>query len=201
MDTVIGVKGRGMQETIIIADDHPIFRDGMCRLIGDILPDARLVEAGSVDDVLTAVSTHGAPDMFLLDLVFPGMNPRETISDDAATIEKIMEYGADGFIVKSIPAAEMIEAILAVRSGEFVVARPSVSIDADQLSDLADVMELTPRQREILALLCDGRSNKEIARALALSHFTVRNHISLLMRILKVHSRGQLAEKAAALLH
>jgi DNA-binding NarL/FixJ family response regulator len=218
MDNVIGVKGRGMQETIIIADDHPIFRDGMCRLIGDILPDARLIEAGSTDDVLAAVSTHGAPAMFLLDLVFPGMNPRETISDlrqqcptssivivsmldDAATIEKIMEYGADGFIVKSIPAAEMIEAILAVRAGEFVVARPSVSIDADQLSDLADVMELTPRQREILALLSDGRSNKEIARALALSHFTVRNHISLLMRILKVHSRGLLAAKAATLLH
>jgi DNA-binding CsgD family transcriptional regulator len=62
-------------------------------------------------------------------------------------------------------------------------------------------MELTPRQREILALLSDGRSNKEIARALALSHFTVRNHISLLMRILKVHSRGLLAAKAATLLH
>jgi DNA-binding NarL/FixJ family response regulator len=206
-----------MQETIIIADDHPLFRDGLCRLIGGALPDARLVEAGSMADVLAAVDAHGAPDLFLLDLVFPGMNPRETLSDlrqscpkssivivsmldDSTTIEKVVEYGADGYIVKSIPPAEMIEAIMAVRAGEYVIARPNAAMTDDQVPELADVMDLTQRQREILELLRIGKSNKEIGRALALSHFTVRNHISLLMRILKAHSRHELAARAESLI-
>jgi DNA-binding NarL/FixJ family response regulator len=205
-----------MSETIIIADDHPLFRDGLCRLIGGSLPDASLIEAGTMADVLEAVDKRGAPELFLLDLVFPGMNPRETLSnlrqscpkssiivvsmlDDAATIEKIMEYGADGYIVKSIPAAEMVEAILAVRSGEYVIARPNAAMTDDQIPEFADVMDLTQRQKEILALLRDGQSNKEIGRKLLLSPFTVRNHISLLMRILKAHSRHELAARADSL--
>jgi DNA-binding NarL/FixJ family response regulator len=195
-----------------------MFRDGLCRLIGGTLPDAHMVEAGSMADVFDAVREHGAPELFLLDLVFPGMNPRETLSnlrqscpkssivvvsmlDDAATIEKIMEYGADGYIVKSIPAGEMVEAILAVRAGEYVIARPNAAMTDDQIPEFADVMDLTQRQREILALLRAGQSNKEIGRKLALSPFTVRNHISLLMRILKTHSRHELAAMADSLNH
>lgn len=200
-------------EKIIVADDHPMFRDGMCRLVADTLPAAELHEAGSMAEVLDIVQKVGPPDLAFLDLLFPGMNPRETLPDfrrlcpktsiiivsmidDIATIDKVMSYGADAYIVKSIPAEEMLAAIKKVQSGDYVVARPSVSTLANHTPGLADVIDLTARQREILSLIAAGQSNKEIGRKLALSPFTVRNHISLLFRILKAQSRSELAQRA-----
>jgi DNA-binding NarL/FixJ family response regulator len=97
--------------------------------------------------------------------------------DETATDEKVIDYSADAFVVTSIPVAEMIEALMAVRSGEYIVARPNAAADSGQDSDVRSVIDLTTRQREILAMLRDGQSNKEIARTLALSPFTIRNHI------------------------
>jgi DNA-binding NarL/FixJ family response regulator len=201
---------------IIVADDHPMFREGLCRLLADGLPEARVFEAGTVDEVMALVEREGAPDLFLLDLLFPGMNPRETLMalrqrcprssivivsmiDDEATIDKVMDFGADGYVVKSLPADKMLEAIEAVRAGQYVVAKPSQLGLAIQSPDLADIMELSHRQKEILSLICDGQSNKHIGRELALSPFTVRNHIALLFRIFKVQSRAELASKASLL--
>lgn len=200
-------------EKIIVADDHPLFRDGLCRLLGMTLPDADIAEAGSVDEVLGLVETGGAPSLFLLDLLFPGMNPRETLRalrqrcprssiiivsmiEDEATIEKVMDFGADGYIVKSIPGTEMVEAIMAVRGGSYVVARPAIGGGGKALPDMSDIMELTARQREILGLIAAGKSTKQIGRDLDLSPFTVRNHISLLLRAYKVKTRAELARKA-----
>jgi len=205
-----------MTEKIIIADDHPVFRDGMCRLMSSALPDAQLLEAGSMDEVLELTEKHGEPDLFLLDLLFPGMEPRETLAklrqrfprssiaivsmlDDDRTINRIMDEGADAFIVKSIPAQEMIDAVLAVRSGQYVVAKPSIVSMTDAVPTSANVMSLTQRQLEILDLISAGESNKHIARKLGLSPFTVRNHISLLLRSLNAHSRSELAAKAESL--
>ncbi len=202
-----------MSEKIIIADDHPVFRDGMCRLVSSALPHAQLIEAGTMEEVLAAVQAHGAPDLFMLDLLFPGMNPRETLPalrqqcrkssimivsmlDDEATIDRVMAYGADGYVVKSIPAQEMLAALMSVRSGDFVVARPSITAMTSNVPGPADVMDLTQRQREILSLIREGQSNKEIGRKLSLSPFTVRNHISLLFRMLKVQTRADLSAKA-----
>ena len=162
-----------MTEKIIIADDHPVFRDGMCRLMSSALPDAQLLEAGSMDEVLELTEKHGEPDLFLLDLLFPGMEPRETLAklrqrfprssiaivsmlDDDRTINRIMDEGADAFIVKSIPAQEMIDAVLAVRSGQYVVAKPSIVSMTDAVPTSANVMSLTQRQLEILDLISAG---------------------------------------------
>jgi DNA-binding NarL/FixJ family response regulator len=201
-----------MVERIIIADDHPIFRDGMCRLIGAALPKAQLCEAGSIAEVLATVNASGSPDLFVLDLLFPGMDVRETLPalrqkcpkssiiivsmlDDDATINRVLKQGADAYIVKSLPASEMLEAVMAVREGKFVVARPNIAAMTDPLPIAADIMELTQRQREILSLIHKRRSNKEIGRELGLSHFTIRNHISLMMRIMNVQSRSELTNK------
>lgn len=200
-------------EKIIVADDHPIFRDGMCRMIADLVPEAEIHEAGSMYDVLESVRTAGPPDLVFLDLLFPGMNPRETLPsfrqscpktsivivsmiDDENTINKVMTYGADGYIVKSIAAAEMQAAIGRIRAGDYVIARPQFASLAEQTPVLGEMMDLTDRQREILSLIATGKSNKEIGRTLALSPFTVRNHVSLLFRILKVQSRAELAQHA-----
>lgn len=198
-------------EKIIVADDHPIFRDGMCKMIADLIPGADIQEAGSMYDVLERIENAGAPDLVFLDLLFPGMNPRETLPsfrrlypktsivvvsmiDDENTINKVMTYGADGYIVKSIAAAEMQAAISRIRAGEYVIARPQFAGLAEHMPVSGDMMDLTDRQREILSLIAAGQSNKEIGRALALSPFTVRNHVSLLFRILKVQSRVELAQ-------
>ena len=205
-----------MSELIIIADDHPVFRDGMCRLISAALPDARLLEAGTMDEVMALAESGDEPDLFLLDLLFPGMEPRETLPrlrqrfpkssiaivsmlDDDRTINRIMDEGADAFIVKSIPAGEMVDAVMAVRAGQYVVAKPSIVSLTDAVPTSANVMCLTQRQLEILRLISVGESNKQIARKLGLSPFTVRNHISLLLRTLHVHSRSELALKAESL--
>jgi DNA-binding NarL/FixJ family response regulator len=199
---------------IIVADDHPIFREGMCRMIADMVPGAYIQEAGSMCDVLESVETSGAPDLVFLDLLFPGMNPRETLPsfrrlcpktsivivsmiDDENTIDKVMTYGADGYIVKSIAAEEMQAAISRIRAGDYVIARPQFAGLAEHMPVLGDMMDLTDRQREILCLIATGQSNKEIGRTLALSPFTVRNHVSLLFRILKVQSRAELAQHAS----
>jgi DNA-binding NarL/FixJ family response regulator len=205
-----------MHEKIIIADDHPVFRDGMCRLVGAALPGAHLFEAGTMPEVMEAIDTHGAPDLFMLDLLFPGMNPRETLPnlrqqcrkssiiivsmlDDEAAIERVMSCGADGYIVKSIPAPEMLAAVMAVRSGEFVIARQSMAALTDHVPGPTDFIDLTPRQRDILSLISQGQSNKAIARKLDLSPFTVRNHVSVLFRMLKVKTRLELTAKAYTL--
>lgn len=205
-----------MAEKIIIADDHPVFRDGMCRLIAAALPEAILLEAGTMDEVLALADTHGEPSLFLLDLLFPGMDPRETLPklrqrfprssiaivsmlDDDRTIRRIIDDGADAFIVKSIPAQEMVDAVMAVRSGQYVIAKPSIASLTDAVPTSANMLSLTQRQLEILALIGTGESNKHIARKLGLSPFTVRNHISLLLRSLNAQSRSELAAKAESL--
>lgn len=199
---------------IIVADDHPMFREGLCHLLAGRLPDAEIFEAGTVDEVFALIKREGSPELFLLDLLFPGMNPRETLKslrqscpnssiiivsmiEDDTTIEKVMAFGADGYVVKSLSAEEMIAAIDAVRAGQYIVAKPPQSGLVPQSPELADIMELSQRQKEILALICAGQSNKHIGRELALSPFTVRNHIAVLFRIFRVQSRTELASKAS----
>lgn len=216
MSANVAVQRGIMSEKIIIADDHPVFRDGMCRLVASVLPDAQLFEAGSMAEVLDAVEALGAPDLFILDLLFPGMNPRHTLPalrqqcrkssiiivsmlDDEATIDRVMAYGADGYVVKSIPAPDMLAALMSVRSGEFVIARPNMAAITDNTPAPADVLDLTQRQREIICYISEGNSNKQIGRKLGLSPFTVRNHVSLLFRMLKVQTRLELSSKAEGL--
>ncbi len=203
-----------MTSRILIADDHPVFRDGMCRLIAAAFPAAELLEAGTMDEVLHLATGGPAPDVFVLDLLFPGMNPPETLPqlrqqfptsslivvsmlDDDATIRRVSVLGIDGYIAKSIPAPDLVEAIRRVSEGEFVIARPT-GTDHQALirPDSAAIMNLTQRQREILFLIGQGSSNKAIGRQLNLSPFTVRNHVSLLFRVLGVATRADLAELA-----
>ena len=203
-------------DKIIVADDHPMFRDGLCRLLNDRMPEAQISEAGSVAEVFELIDSDGAPDLFLLDLLFPGMNPRETLKtlrktcpkssiiivsmiEEESTIEKVMDFGADGYIVKSIGAAEMMEAVEAVFAGQYVVAKPAQTGLTAYLPEISDIMELSFRQKEILTLISAGKSNKHIGRELSLSPFTVRNHISQLFRIFKVQTRVELADKAAGI--
>lgn len=196
---------------IIVADDHPLFREAMIRTVQRFLPDACLEQAGNLAEVLTLIGRGETPDTLILDLRFPGLTCLERLAslrqqlsktsliivsmvDEAALINQVMALGVDGFIGKSIAPDEIGAAILAIRAGELVVKyQPSGFLPG--LGGDGEVEQLTQRQQEVLRLIAQGKTNKEIARALDISPFTVRIHVSSLMRTLNVTTRTAAAVK------
>jgi DNA-binding NarL/FixJ family response regulator len=212
----VGVDWHSMvdSELIVVADDHPVFRDGLKRLLSAANPDVNIIEAGTMDEVMAIASQPPAPSLFVLDLVFPGMRPKETLPnlrerfprssivivsmvDDEATVQQIMRLGADGFVGKAVSSQKIVDGIMAVKAGQFVVMRAEQ--DATHQTDGSGILEITPRQKDVLQCLAQDKSNKEIGRMLSISPFTVRIHVSALLRILQVESRALAAVKARAL--
>lgn len=197
---------------IIVADDHPIFRGGLCGLLGDNSPNAQIDEAGTYDAMLASARDGISPNLFVLDLRFPGMDLTTAIpalrsefplasivivsmADDRASVDRIMAAGVDGFISKAASHDSMRAAFAAVIRGEFVNIGPPGGLVSSATS--SHFSGLTARQREVLALVAEGQSNKEIARALSISPFTVRIHVSALMRELGIETRASAASLAS----
>jgi len=194
---------------IIIADDHPIFREGISRLIVRAIEGAEVLETDHFDAVLR-LARDGIPDLFVLDLNFPGFCAATSIGllrrtyptaaivivsmqDDARTIQQILSLNVDGFISKAIDPMKIGDAISSVLNGEIVIIGPQ---DAEPLPEggvKPVIAKLPARQRDVLRLVVAGKTNKEIARALDLSPFTVRSHVSALLKSLDLATRSAAA--------
>lgn len=196
---------------IVIADDHPLFREALRQSLKDVLPRLTVEEAGSLDAVIGLLDDNGSCDLVLLDLKMPGVQGFSGLvflraqypaipvvvvsgSEEPQVIRRAMDLGASGFIPKSTPAAAMRTAVKAVLDGEEWVpeglaAAASDDADADRLAQR--LATLTPQQVRVLMMLREGLLNKQIAYQLSVSEATVKAHVSAILQKLDVESRTQ----------
>lgn len=201
---------------ILIADDHTLFRDGLCALLNSI-PDTEVVGEAATGEEAVAQADALQPDVILMDIQMPGMNGIEatrrvlrasphvgvivvTMFEDDDSVFAAMRAGARGYILKGADQDEMLRAIRAVARGEAlfgasIAQRLMNFFAAPRPAAPAQLFpELTDREREVLDLIAQGCNNTEIAQRLVLSPKTVRNHVS------NVFSKLQVADRAEAII-
>ncbi len=203
--------------TIIIADDHPLFRGALRQAVGGIFQTLEVVEAGTLEETIAALSGGLDADLVLLDLKMPGVSgfsgltflrsqhpavPVIVVSgvDDAATIRTCMEFGASGYIPKTTPIEIMNQAIRTVLAGGSWTP-PDIPLGGAADKETSDLVRrlasLTPQQMRVLTMLSEGLLNKQIAYELSVSEATVKAHVSAILMKLGVESRTQAVIAAA----
>ena len=193
---------------LLLAEDHVLMRAGIRALLG-ALPEVEVVGEASTGPEALALAESLRPDLVLLDISMPELNGLEvarrllkgdpkrriiflSMHTDAVYVRRALQAGASGYLVKGADVPELSLAIRAVMRGESYLS-PAVSNDLIGELRRADPREatplgmLTPRQREILQLVTEGHSTKDIARRLDLSVKTVEAHRSILMQRLDIH--------------
>ena len=202
---------------LVIADDHPLFRGALREAVSGVFGKAEISEAGSFDEIAKLLDKGGEVDLILLDLSMPGVRgfsglmylraqypsvPIVVVSanDDPAVIRRCMDFGASGFIPKTLGIEAMRSAIVRVLKGG-VWTPPDVDLSAGSDADAAALMgrlaTLTPQQVRVLMMLSEGLLNKQIAYELDVSEATVKAHVSAILQKLGVESRTQAVIAAA----
>ena len=202
---------------LVIADDHPLFRDALRQAVASVVTSARIDEAGSFEE-LTALLDHDPDvDLVLLDLTMPGISGFSGLiylraqfpaipvvivsaSDDGGTIRQSLDFGALGFIPKRFGVDTLRDAITKILGGDvWVPADTDLSSATDpELARLRDrLVTLTPQQVRVLMMLSEGLLNKQIAYELGVSEATIKAHVSAILQKLGVESRTQAVIAAA----
>ena len=197
-------------QKIIIADDHPLFRQALLSTLKNKLNQTLWLEAETIADLEEQLQHHSESDLLLLDLNIPGAHGFSTLihvrnhfpqipvvvvsaHEDQITIGKAMNYGAAGFIPKSTPVDDIFTAIMAVLSGEiWLPTAYQASANNEDASDIAvRVASLTQQQYRILLMFAQGLLNKQIAYDLNVSEATIKAHATAIFRKLDVRNRTQ----------
>lgn len=209
-----------MTDTIcaLIADDDAFFRIALAALLTRQLGFTTVLEAGSLDDALELLGTRPEISLALFDLSMPGMRQAASLaavrecaqhvtlavvsgSSARQDILGALAAGVHGYIPKALGPAELVKAMKQVLSGQIFVPAIIAQVSAVEANAATAVDEapqdaaarLTPRQRQVLDVLVEGRSNKEIARILNLGEGTVKIHVAALLRTLKLPNRAAAA--------
>jgi len=205
-------------QTVLIADDHPLFREALQRVGGEVFSDHVFREVATSDEALALATDDDSVDLIFLDLNMPGMDgfsglvslrnavPSVPIivvsaSDDSATIREAITCGASGFMPKSLSKDGMVAAVRYVLEGGVYTPTPSDQAAGTLDARLSEgISQLTHQQRTVLQMLVSGQSNKMIAYELSIVESTVKAHVSAILRKLNVHSRTQAVIKAGKIL-
>ena len=197
-------------ETILIADDHPLFRKALLETLKKELNDTNWLEAETVEQLHQQLNKNADIDLLLLDLNIPGAHGFNTLVyirqnhpqipvvivsayEDNDTINQAMSHGASGFIPKSTPVELIYQAIRTVFSGE-IWTPENVTMQSNQntKSEVATrIASLTPQQYKILMMFAEGLLNKQIAYDLNVSEATIKAHATAIFKKLNVRNRTQ----------
>jgi len=210
----VGSIARAMKRAVLIADDHPLFRDALKLAVTQAIPGTHIIEADSVDSLFVALESNPDLELLLLDLNMPGAQgfnalvqarahfpavPIVVISarEDRHIMHRALGHGAAAFVPKSASIDLIIAALRAVLSGDTWLP-PSVPHESASLSlnhaeaeATSRLATLTPQQFRVLSMLSAGLLNKQIAGELAVSEATVKAHVSAVMQKLGVGNRTQ----------
>jgi DNA-binding NarL/FixJ family response regulator len=202
---------------LVIADDHPLFRDALRQAVAGVVASAKIDEAGSFEELTALLDQDSEVDLVLLDLTMPGISGFSGLiylraqfpaipvvivsaSDDGGTIRQSLDFGASGFIPKRFGVDTLRDAITKVLGGDvWVPADTDLSSATDpELVRLRDrLVTLTPQQVRVLMMLSEGLLNKQIAYELGVSEATIKAHVSAILQKLGVESRTQAVIAAA----
>lgn len=191
---------------VLISDDYELIRDGVAVLVNRLADDIEIIEATTTFEAIACATDNPAFELAIIGLSLPGSDslplvvrmcgllPETTVifvsaSEDRECALKALESGASGFVYKSQTTALLEEALMKALPGKVLI------LPGNRDPEPA-VLRATPRQCEILALLAKGKSNKEIARILAVSAHTIKNHLAKLYLRLGVSNRTQAVMKA-----
>jgi DNA-binding NarL/FixJ family response regulator len=195
---------------ILVADDHALIREAFRHLLTDLVNGVIVLEVGDSEGAHQLIEQHSDLDLVLLDLRLPGKGgmamleqlrtdhptlPIVVVSalEDPGTVRTALARGAMGFIPKSSSNEVMLNALRLVLSGGRYLPPEILSGDGGAAAPprSMDQVHLTDRQREVLALMVQGKSNKHICRELGLAEATVKIHVTAILRALRVTSRAQ----------
>lgn len=198
----------------LIADDHELFRKGLRQLLVDLLDIEDVQEAATLDEAIDVLTVGGGCDLILVDLRMPGMSGIESLAalrdgfpdakvavvsawEERADVIAALNVGLHGYIPKSLPSAEIAEAIRSVLKGHIYVPPLLGRREAQAAAApaAAGTEGLTQRQKDVLGELLKGQSSKEIGRTLDIAEGTVKIHLAAIYRALGVRTRAEAIAK------
>lgn len=200
---------------VLVVDDHSLFRDGLVSL----LEAADFSVVGQAGDGQSAIEQAVSlrPDLVLLDLSMPVMNGLDalreikkklpevqvvvlTVSDDETNLLEAIKAGADGYLLKHLNSQAFLKALEGLQRGEAAITRMAAKKVMKNLAELSSQKEaaepeaaLSDREIEILKLVAEGCSNREISKRVSLSENTIKYHLKNILQKLNVHTRTEAA--------